>query len=515
MQRVHRRDEHLADQRRVEPRGREPLDVTAIADPRLRDTHDAVGHDGGHPGRPVRVDGEAVQVALVHTDHGRTGVECPAELALVVDLDERGHIERDDETVQARELAVLERRDDQQDGVCSHRPSIENVALAHGEVLAQHGELDGGARGLEVGTAAGEERLVGEHGQTARPACSVRSRQGCRVELGREHTLRRRAALDLGDQCDVADAAQRHSELPRRRGGPCGLLERVVRSSVRGRPSAVVRNDLVEVRPHRGHPTGRADAGQISRPTRAERSQACDAVQMVDSTTRPSAQESTNGTIVVVEDDHNIAELLDLYLRNAGFRVLQAGDARRGLELVSQERPVLVVFDIGLPGPLDGLQACRELRKTSEVPIVIVTARDDELDRVLGLELGADDYVTKPFSPRELVARVRAILRRSENGRRASDEPIAVGSVVVDTLRRDVKAGGVEVQLTAREFDLLAFFAENPGIVLSRQQLLDGVWGSGWYGDERTVDVHVRQLRRKLGDALPLATVWGVGYRCG
>jgi DNA-binding response OmpR family regulator len=236
---------------------------------------------------------------------------------------------------------------------------------------------------------------------------------------------------------------------------------------------------------------------------------------MVDSTTRPSAQESTNGTIVVVEDDHNIAELLDLYLRNAGFRVLQAGDARRGLELVSQERPVLVVFDIGLPGPLDGLQACRELRKTSEVPIVIVTARDDELDRVLGLELGADDYVTKPFSPRELVARVRAILRRSENGRRASDEPIAVGSVVVDTLRRDVKAGGVEVQLTAREFDLLAFFAENPGIVLSRQQLLDGVWGSGWYGDERTVDVHVRQLRRKLGDALPLATVWGVGYRCG
>ena len=236
---------------------------------------------------------------------------------------------------------------------------------------------------------------------------------------------------------------------------------------------------------------------------------------MVDSTTRPSAQESTNGTIVVVEDDHNIAELLDLYLRNAGFRVLQAGDARRGLELVSQERPVLVVFDIGLPGPLDGLQACRELRKTSEVPIVIVTARDDELDRVLGLELGADDYVAKPFSPRELVARVRAILRRSENGRRASDEPIAVGSVVVDTLRRDVKAGGVEVQLTAREFDLLAFFAENPGIVLSRQQLLDGVWGSGWYGDERTVDVHVRQLRRKLGDALPLATVWGVGYRCG
>ncbi len=235
---------------------------------------------------------------------------------------------------------------------------------------------------------------------------------------------------------------------------------------------------------------------------------------MVEPTQGPVEQETTNGTIVVVEDDRNIAELVDLYLRNAGFRVLQASDARRGLELVAQERPCLVMLDIGLPGPLDGLQACRELRKTSDVPVVMVTARDDELDRVLGLELGADDYITKPFSPRELVARVRAILRRSENGRRPADEPMTVGSVVVDTLRREVVASGAIVQLTAREFDLLAHFAENPGIVFSRQQLLDAVWGSGWYGDERTVDVHVRQLRRKLGDALPLATVWGVGYRC-
>ena len=235
---------------------------------------------------------------------------------------------------------------------------------------------------------------------------------------------------------------------------------------------------------------------------------------MVEPMQGPVEHETTNGTIVVVEDDRNIAELVDLYLRNAGFRVLQASDARRGLELVAQERPCLVMLDIGLPGPLDGLQACRELRKTSDVPVVMVTARDDELDRVLGLELGADDYITKPFSPRELVARVRAILRRSENGRRPADEPMTVGSVVVDTLRREVVASGAIVQLTAREFDLLAHFAENPGIVFSRQQLLDAVWGSGWYGDERTVDVHVRQLRRKLGDALPLATVWGVGYRC-
>ncbi|MCU1493705.1 MAG: two component transcriptional regulator, winged helix family [Acidimicrobiaceae bacterium] len=221
-----------------------------------------------------------------------------------------------------------------------------------------------------------------------------------------------------------------------------------------------------------------------------------------------------HGTIVVVEDDHNIAELVDLYLRNAGFRVLQASDAQRGLELVAQEKPNLVLLDIGLPGPMDGLEACRELRKTSDVPVVMITARDDEVDRVLGLELGADDYLTKPFSPRELVARVRAILRRAEPSRRPSDEPVTVGSVTVDAQRREVTTPAGEVALTAREFDLLAHFAENPGIVFTRQQLLDAVWGIGWFGDERTVDVHVRQLRRKLGDALPLATVWGVGYRC-
>ncbi|MCU1489159.1 MAG: regX, partial [Acidimicrobiaceae bacterium] len=198
-----------------------------------------------------------------------------------------------------------------------------------------------------------------------------------------------------------------------------------------------------------------------------------------------------------------------------GFRVLQAGDARRGLELVAQEQPVLVLLDIGLPGPMDGLETCRELRRTSQVPVVIITARDDEVDRVLGLELGADDYVTKPFSPRELVARVRAILRRSDGSRRNPDEPLSVGDVTVDLQRREVVASGELVALTAREFDLLAHFADNPGIVLTRQQLLDGVWGTGWYGDERTVDVHVRQLRRKLGDALPLTTIWGVGYRCG
>jgi len=237
---------------------------------------------------------------------------------------------------------------------------------------------------------------------------------------------------------------------------------------------------------------------------------ACDASEMVDE----HGKVAGHGTVVVVEDDHHIADLIDLYLRNAGFRVLQAETGERGLELVAAEHPSLVVLDLGLPGNLDGIEVCREMRRAGDVPIIIVTARDDELDRVLGLELGADDYLTKPFSPRELVARVRAVLRRYEQGAKSSDQPIEVGQVVVDTQRREVRANGVEVALTAREFDLLAHFVLNTGIVYSRRQLLDSVWGDGWIGDERTVDVHVRQLRRKLGDALPLATVWGVGYRC-
>ncbi|HVB05864.1 MAG TPA: response regulator transcription factor [Acidimicrobiales bacterium] len=222
----------------------------------------------------------------------------------------------------------------------------------------------------------------------------------------------------------------------------------------------------------------------------------------------------SHGTVLVIEDDRNIADLLDLYLRNAGFRVLQAPDGVRGLEIVGNERPVLVLLDLGLPGGLDGLEVCRELRRRGNIPIIIVTARDDEVDRVLGLELGADDYVTKPFSPRELVARVRAVLRRTDGPGRDGDAPVSVGTVTVDPLRREVTADGEQVVFTAREFDLLLHFAENTGIVFSRRQLLDAVWGDGWIGDERTVDVHVRQLRRKLGDAFPLTTVWGIGYRC-
>ena len=227
-----------------------------------------------------------------------------------------------------------------------------------------------------------------------------------------------------------------------------------------------------------------------------------------------SADAADHGTVVVVEDDHNIADLINLYLRNAGFRVLLAGDGPRGLELVANENPALVILDIGLPGSMDGLEACREIRMRSGVPIVVVTARGDEIDRIVGLELGADDYLTKPFSPRELVARVRAILRRTNGVRPDEERPVTVGGVHVDPARREVTVNDEPVLLTAREFDLLLHFAMNSGIVYTRRQLLDAVWGPEWVGDERTVDVHVRQLRRKLDDALPLTTIWGVGYRC-
>jgi len=221
--------------------------------------------------------------------------------------------------------------------------------------------------------------------------------------------------------------------------------------------------------------------------------------------------------VVVIEDDHHISDLVALYLRRDGFRVLQANDADAGLVMIARERPTLVVVDIGLPGELDGLDVCRSLAaRNPPVPALILSARDDEVDRILGLELGADDYMTKPFSARELVARVHAILRRTTSSGSGTDLAVATfGGVVVDIGRHEATVGGEVVALATREFGLLAFLVRNEGLALSRQQLLDAVWGTDWYGDERTVDVHVRQLRKKLGADLPLATVWGVGYRLG
>lgn len=226
---------------------------------------------------------------------------------------------------------------------------------------------------------------------------------------------------------------------------------------------------------------------------------------------------SPETSIVVIEDDASIADLLDMYLRQEGFRVLLCGDAASGLAAIRTHSPRMVVLDLGLPGETSGLDVCRQLRTTDpDIAVMMLTARYGEVDRVLGLEMGADDYVTKPFSPREIVARVKAILRRLDGPAAPAAPAITeIGGVEVDLGRREARRHGAPIALATREFDLLSYLADHRGLALSRRQLLDGVWGDGWVGDERTVDVHVRQLRKKLGDDLPLDTVWGVGYRLG
>ncbi len=227
-------------------------------------------------------------------------------------------------------------------------------------------------------------------------------------------------------------------------------------------------------------------------------------------------QDTRNPAVVlVVEDDPNIADLLDMYLRQAGHRPYLASDGERGLEVFAERAPDLVILDIGLPSQVDGLEVCRRLRSGSDVPIIMLTARDDEIDRVVGFELGVDDYVTKPFSPRELMGRVRAVLRRSGNVAVEPGRTVAFGGIRIDGTRREVTVDSEVLTLAAREFALVWFLVNHAGQALTRRQILDGAWGDGWIGDERTVDVHVRQLRRKLGGDLPLETVRGIGYRLG
>jgi DNA-binding response OmpR family regulator len=216
------------------------------------------------------------------------------------------------------------------------------------------------------------------------------------------------------------------------------------------------------------------------------------------------------GTIVVVDDEPNIADLVGMYLEREGYRVLQAATGEAAIEANSSHRPRLIVLDVGLPD-VDGLEVCKRIRQTSQVPIIFLTARDGEVDRVLGLELGADDYLTKPFSPAELVARVKAVLRRVDGA--PPPEVVQAGHVTIDAGRREVRVDDRVVDLTTKEFDLLRFLADRPGLVMSRQQILDGVWGFDWYGDPRTVDVHIAQVRKKIGDGVEIRTVRGVGYR--
>ena len=215
------------------------------------------------------------------------------------------------------------------------------------------------------------------------------------------------------------------------------------------------------------------------------------------------------GTVLLVEDEHSIGSLVRAYLEKERYQVIWVHTGEEAVAELTRHPVRIVVLDVGLPG-MDGFDVCRRIRARWPVPLVMLTARDEETDRVLGLELGADDYVTKPFSPRELVARLKAIMRRAEpNG----EVELELGDVAIDRDAREARVAGEPVELTGREFDLLAFFLDHPGLVLSRERLLDAVWGLTYPGGTRTVDVHVASLRRKLARPELIRTVRGSGYK--
>lgn len=223
--------------------------------------------------------------------------------------------------------------------------------------------------------------------------------------------------------------------------------------------------------------------------------------------------------ILVADDESKIRQLVRMYLEKEGFEVVEAADGGTALDYLSRERFDLVVLDLMMPGT-DGWTVCREVRKKdNQVPIIMLTARGDEVDRVLGLEMGADDYVVKPFSPRELVARIKAVLRRANREESASVDPgvLTYPGLIIDPLSRKVEVSGQVVNLTPKEYDLLYFLARSPGRVFTREQLLEKVWGYDYYGDSRTVDTHITRLREKLsrvgGSPQYIVTVWGVGYK--
>jgi len=217
--------------------------------------------------------------------------------------------------------------------------------------------------------------------------------------------------------------------------------------------------------------------------------------------------------ILVVEDESSIASFVSLYLKNAGYTVRTASTGGEALTMAAAEQPALIILDLNLPD-IDGIEVCRRIRKSADIPILMLTARDEDVDKIIGLEVGADDYLTKPFNPRELVARVKSVLRRSAPDRKDLESAeLRHGDLKVDAGRREVHVGTDEIQLAPKEFDLLWELLDHRGLVLTRDQLLERVWGYTFAGDTRTVDVHVRQLRRKLGEASPIVTVWGVGYK--
>ena len=219
--------------------------------------------------------------------------------------------------------------------------------------------------------------------------------------------------------------------------------------------------------------------------------------------------------ILVVDDEPNIVQLARLYLERDGFAVSSVGNGQKALEAVRTQHPDLVVLDVMLP-LVDGFEVCRRLRaEDNPVPIIMVTARDDDIDKILGLELGADDYLTKPFNPRELVARVRAVLRRGVPAQQlVTEEPIQIGDLQIDLAGREIRINGEPVELRTQEFEVLKVLVENKGVVLSREQLLSKAWGYDFYGQTRTVDVHIAQLRRKISASqVQIETVTGIGYK--
>ncbi|HEY2936892.1 MAG TPA: response regulator transcription factor [Gaiellaceae bacterium] len=217
-----------------------------------------------------------------------------------------------------------------------------------------------------------------------------------------------------------------------------------------------------------------------------------------------------SGTVLLIEDEESIASVVRAYLERDGYKVVWARSGGDGMAELTRHAVRMVVLDIGLPD-VDGFEVCRQIRSRSSVPILMLTARDDEIDRVAGLEVGADDYVGKPFSPRELVARIKAILRRTEN--ETPQERVVLGDVELNSSAREVKVAGSPVELRAKEFDLLEFLMQNRGVVVSRDTLLDRVWGLEYAGGSRTVDVHVAQLRSKLGRPDMIRTIRGSGYK--
>ena len=220
---------------------------------------------------------------------------------------------------------------------------------------------------------------------------------------------------------------------------------------------------------------------------------------------------TSNGKILVVDDDKNICELLRLYIEKDGFQVVIANDGKRALEMFRAEQPDLIMLDIMLP-ELDGWQVCREIRQNSKVPIIMLTAKSEERDELLGFELGVDEYISKPFSPKILVARVEAILRRS--GKTGEDDVLEAGGIRIDKAAHMASIDGKPMELSYKEFELLTYFLENQGIALSREKILNNVWNYDYYGDARTIDTHVKKLRSKMGDKGDLIkTIWGMGYK--